>query len=58
MVLTLLTGEFMETVRDIIAYKIPLDYDHFGHMNVESAIRKGKALDKYTLAWYEDMIPW
>ncbi len=51
-------GEFVATVRDTIGYEIPLASDHFGHMNVESAIRIGKALDKYTLAWYEDMIPW
>ena len=50
--------EYVATVRDIIGYEIPLASDHFGHMNVESAIRIGKALDQYTLAWYEDMIPW
>ena len=50
--------EYVGTVRDIIGYEIPLASDHFGHMGVENAIRIGKALDKFTLAWYEDMIPW
>ena len=50
--------EYVETVRSIIGYEIPLASDHFGHMGVENAIRIGKALDKFTLAWYEDMIPW
>jgi len=50
--------EYVESVRSIIGYEIPLASDHFGHMGVENAIRIGKALDKFTLAWYEDMIPW
>ena len=50
--------EYVKIVRDIIGYEIPLASDHFGHMGVENAIRIGKALDKFTLAWYEDMIPW
>lgn len=50
--------EYVGAVRDIIGYEIPLASDHFGHMGVENAIRIGKALDRFTLAWYEDMIPW
>jgi L-alanine-DL-glutamate epimerase-like enolase superfamily enzyme len=50
--------EYVKTVRDIIGYEIPLASDHFGHMGVENAIRIGKNLDQFTLAWYEDMIPW
>lgn len=50
--------EYVETVRDIVGYEIPLAADHFGHIGLESCIRLGKALDPYTLAWYEDMIPW
>ena len=49
---------YVETVRDIVGYEVPIASDHFGHMGVENCIRIGKALDKYTLAWYEDMIPW
>ena len=38
--------------------EIPLAADHFGHIGVNSCIRLGKALEKYNLAWLEDMIPW
>jgi len=50
--------EYVEAVRAEIGYEVPLAVDHFGHIGLESCIRLGKALDKYTLAWYEDMIPW
>lgn len=50
--------DYVGKVRDVIGYEIPLAVDHFGHIGVESCIRLGKALDQFTLAWYEDMIPW
>jgi L-alanine-DL-glutamate epimerase-like enolase superfamily enzyme len=50
--------EYVRTVRDIVGYEIPIATDHFGHIGLESCIRVGKALDQFTLAWYEDMIPW
>ncbi len=50
--------EYVGTIRDIIGYEVPLAVDHFGHIGVESCIRLGRALDPFTLAWYEDMIPW
>ena len=50
--------DYVEAVRNEIGYEVPLAVDHFGHIGVESCIRLGKALDKYSLAWYEDMIPW
>ena len=50
--------EYVRQVREIIGYEIPLAADHFGHINVESCIRLGQALDQFSLAWYEDMIPW
>lgn len=50
--------DYVEAVRAVIGYEVPLAADHFGHIGFKSCIRLGKALDKYTLAWYEDMIPW
>lgn len=50
--------DYVGTVRDIIGYEAPLATDHFGHLGLESCIRLGQALDQFTLAWYEDMIPW
>ncbi len=51
-------AHYVEQVRAIIGYEIPLAADHFGYINVESCIRLGQALDPFSLAWYEDMIPW
>jgi L-alanine-DL-glutamate epimerase-like enolase superfamily enzyme len=50
--------EYVSQVREAIGYEVPLAVDHFGHIGVESCIRLGKALDRFSLAWYEDMIPW
>ncbi|MEZ4673532.1 MAG: mandelate racemase/muconate lactonizing enzyme family protein [Caldilineaceae bacterium] len=50
--------DYVAAVRDEIGYEVPLAVDHFGHIGLKSCIRLGKALDKFTLAWYEDMIPW
>jgi L-alanine-DL-glutamate epimerase-like enolase superfamily enzyme len=50
--------DYVAAVRDVIGYEVPLAVDHFGHIGLKSCIRLGKALDKFTLAWYEDMIPW
>jgi len=50
--------QYVETVRDIIGYEIPLAADHFGHIGIEDCIRLARALDKYCLAWIEDLAPW
>jgi len=50
--------EYVEAVRTAIGYEIPLAADHFGHMDVNSCIRLGQALERYELAWLEDMVPW
>jgi len=50
--------DYVAAVRQEIGYEIPLAVDHFGHIGLESCIRLGQALDKFSLAWYEDMIPW
>jgi len=53
-----LMGEFVAAVREQVGYEIPLSADHFGHIGVNSCIRLGKELEKYNLAWLEDMVPW
>lgn len=50
--------EYVAKVRKEIGYEVPLAVDHFGHIGLESCIRLGQALDEFSLAWYEDMIPW
>jgi L-alanine-DL-glutamate epimerase-like enolase superfamily enzyme len=49
---------YVASVREAIGYEIPLAADHFGHFSVNDAIRLGKALMPYQLAWLEDLVPW
>jgi L-alanine-DL-glutamate epimerase-like enolase superfamily enzyme len=51
-------ADFVAQVREMIGMDIPLSADHFGHIGVNSCIRLGRALEKYNMAWLEDMIPW
>jgi L-alanine-DL-glutamate epimerase-like enolase superfamily enzyme len=53
-----LMADYVGTVREQVGMDIPLSADHFGHIGVNSCIRLGKALEKYNMAWLEDMIPW
>ena len=50
--------EYVDQVREIVGYEIPMSADHFGHFDTNTAIRLGNALEKYQLAWLEDMVPW
>jgi len=50
--------DYVGKVREAIGYDVPLAADHFGHFDVNTAIRLGKAVEKYQLAWLEDMVPW
>jgi L-alanine-DL-glutamate epimerase-like enolase superfamily enzyme len=50
--------EYIAAVRDAVGYEIPFSTDHLGHIGVNSAIRLGKAYEKYNLEWMEDVIPW
>lgn len=51
-------AEYVENVRSAVGYEIPLSADHFGHFDINNSIRFGRAMDKYRLAWLEDMVPW
>ena len=48
----------VENVRNMVGYEIPLSTDHYGHFDLNNGIRLGKALEKYRLAWLEDIISW
>ena len=50
--------KYIESVRNVVGYDIPLASDHYGHFDLNNAIRLGRAVEKYRLAWLEDMIPW
>ena len=53
-----LMADYVGQVREMVGMDIPLSADHFGHIGVKSCIRLAKALEKYNLAWLEDMVPW
>jgi len=50
--------QVVEDVRNMVGYEIPISTDHYGHFDLNNNIRMAKALDKYRLAWFEDMVPW
>lgn len=50
--------EYVSQVREVIGYEIPLAIDHFGHLSVEECIKLCRRIEKYNLAWAEDLIPW
>jgi L-alanine-DL-glutamate epimerase-like enolase superfamily enzyme len=51
-------GKLVETVRGMLGYDIPLSTDHYGHFDFNNGIRLGKAVEKYRLAWLEDIVSW
>lgn len=50
--------QYVADVREVIGYEIPLAIDHFGHIGVEDCIKLCRRIEKYNIAWAEDMIPW
>lgn len=49
---------YVKDVRDVIGYEIPLAIDHLGHISVDDCILLLKRLEKYNIAWVEDVAPW
>lgn len=50
--------KYVADARAVIGYEIPVCIDHFGHIGVEDCIRLLKRLEKYNIAWAEDLVPW
>ena len=50
--------KYVDTIRNAVGYEIPLSSDHFGHFDINNSIRFGEAIEKFRLAWVEDMVPW
>lgn len=51
-------AKLVDTVRGMLGYNIPLSTDHYGHFDFNNGIRLGKAVEKYRLAWLEDIVSW
>ncbi len=50
--------QYVAEVRAVIGYEIPLAVDHIGHIGLEDCIRLARRLEKFNLAWMEDLLPW
>lgn len=51
-------AQIVEEIRNVIGYEMPLSSDHYGHFDLNNGIRFGRKIEKYRLAWLEDMVPW
>lgn len=49
---------YVKEVRDVIGYEVPLAIDHLGHIHITDCIKFAKRLEKYNIAWLEDVAPW
>ena len=50
--------KLVEHTREHIGWDIPISTDHYGHFDLNNGIRLGRAIEKYRLAWMEDVVPW
>jgi len=50
--------EIVAAVREAVGWDIPLCIDHLGDITLNDAIRLGRALEPFGLAWIEDVLPW
>jgi len=51
-------SEWIGTIRSVIGMEVPLASDHYGHFSVNSGIKLARTMEKWNLAWMEDMVPW
>lgn len=50
--------DYIARIRDVIGYKVPLAIDHFGHFPLPDMIKIARRLERFNLAWLEDLLPW
>lgn len=50
--------EYIGRIREVTGYEVPLAIDHFGHFPLPDMVKIAGRLEKYNLAWLEDMLPW
>ncbi|HEX5170185.1 MAG TPA: mandelate racemase/muconate lactonizing enzyme family protein [Cyclobacteriaceae bacterium] len=51
-------AKYVDTIRSIVGYDVPLSADHQGHFDLNTCIRVGNALEPFSLASLEDFLPW
>ena len=50
--------QYVADARSVVGYEIPISIDHFGHIGVNDCIKLLRRLEKYNIAWAEDLLPW
>ena len=50
--------EYVARIRETVGYEVPLAIDHFGHFSLLNMIKIAQRLERFNLAWLEDMLPW
>jgi L-alanine-DL-glutamate epimerase-like enolase superfamily enzyme len=50
--------QYVADVRSVIGYEVPLAVDHIGHIGLEDCIKLCRRVEKFNLAWMEDLLPW
>lgn len=50
--------DYIARVRSVIGNEVPLAIDHFGHFPLPDMIKIAQRLERFHLAWLEDMLPW
>ena len=51
-------ARYVEYVRSVVGYEVPLSADGFGNYDINNCISVGRRLFPYRLAWLEDMLSW
>jgi L-alanine-DL-glutamate epimerase-like enolase superfamily enzyme len=51
-------SDWIGQIRGIIGMDVPLSTDHYGHFSVNSGIKLARTMEKWNLAWMEDIVPW
>ncbi len=49
---------YVAEVREVVGYEIPLSIDHFGHIGTNECIKLLRRLERFNIAWAEDLVPW
>lgn len=50
--------DYIGRIRAVIGDKVPLAIDHFGHFPLPDMIKIARRMERFHLAWLEDMLPW
>jgi len=50
--------EYIGKIKTVIGTEVSLAIDHFGHFPLADMVKIANRLEKYNLAWAEDMLPW